>query len=141
MTNNALTSSDKPYSISDKGAVHEAPPASAYIVVDTNFLLLHLTLIESIQAWHSKYRHIILLPWVVIEECIILVDVLMIVDGLKGSLKKNNGKSVGTLAREAIRWAQDALQSDNRSVVAQAKTETTEPDAKGDDAVLTCCLY
>jgi len=47
---------------------HSSSP-SAFIVIDTNFLLSHLTLIQSIQAWHSKYRHAIVLPWIVIEEC------------------------------------------------------------------------
>ena len=65
----------------------------------------------------------------------------MIVDGLKGSNKKNNGKSVATLAREAIRWAQEALRSDDGSIKAQAKNETTDEDAIGDDAILACCLY
>ena len=45
------------------------PPPAAFIVVDTNFLLLDLTLIQSIQAWHSKYKHVIVIPWTVIEEC------------------------------------------------------------------------
>ena len=117
---------------------------SAFIVVDTNFLISHLTLVESIQAWHSKYRHVIVLPWTVIEERTIscLVRPIKIVDGLKSSTKKsdNGKKSIRILAREAIRWAQDALQSDDGSVVGQAKHETTDIDASGDDAILACCL-
>ena len=44
------------------------PPPSAFIVVDTNFLLSDLTLVLSVQAWHSKYKHVIIIPWTVIEE-------------------------------------------------------------------------
>ena|SRR5271163_1831151 len=44
------------------------PPPSAFIVVDTNFLLSDLTLVMSVQAWHSKYKHVIIIPWTVIEE-------------------------------------------------------------------------
>jgi PIN domain len=41
---------------------------SAILVVDTNFLISDLTLVQSVQAWHSKFKHIILIPWTVIEE-------------------------------------------------------------------------
>ena len=120
---------------------HEKPP-SAFIVVDTNFLLSHLTLVQSVQAWHSRYKHCVVLPYIVIEERKSQSRIrLTVVDGLKGSTKKNHGKSIGTLAREAIRWAQEALQSDDHSVIGQARTETVDPDATGDDAILACCLY
>jgi len=65
----------------------------------------------------------------------------MTVDGLKSSGRKVQGKPVGALAREAIRWAQEALQMDNHSVIGQKKDETTEESAVGDDAMLACCLY
>ena len=41
---------------------------SAFLVVDTNFLLSNLTLVQSLQAWHSKFKHVILIPWTVIQE-------------------------------------------------------------------------
>jgi hypothetical protein len=68
----------------------------------------------------------------------------MTVDGLKSSRRKDakvKGKSIGELAREAIRWAHDGLQSDNGSVVGQKKDEIDKEDATGDDAILACCLY
>ena len=68
----------------------------------------------------------------------------MTVDGLKSSRRKDakvKGKCVGELAREAIRWAHDGLQSDNASVVGQRKDEMAEEDVTGDDAILACCLY
>jgi len=42
--------------------------SSAFIVVDTNILLDDLTLIQSVQAWHSKFQHVIAIPWTVIDE-------------------------------------------------------------------------
>jgi hypothetical protein len=68
----------------------------------------------------------------------------MTVDGLKSSRRKDakvKGKYIGELAREAIRWAQDGLQSDNGSVIGQRKDEMPEENAIGDDAILACCLY
>ena len=60
-------------------------------------------------------------------------------DGLKRSERINNGtrgKPVGARAREAIRWAQEALRSDQSGVIGQRKTETTDDTAIGDDAIL-----
>ena len=65
-------------------------------------------------------------------------------DGLKRSTRVNNGsrgKPVGALAREAIRWAQDALRSDHSGVIGQRRNETTDDAATGDDAILAYCLY
>src|SRR5271170_6182324 len=68
----------------------------------------------------------------------------MTVDGLKSSRRndtKVKGNSIGELVREAIRWAQEGLQSDNGSVIGQRKDEMAEGNASGDDAILACCLY
>jgi hypothetical protein len=66
------------------------------------------------------------------------------VDGLKASKRINNGsrgKPIGVLAREAIRWAQDALRSGHSGVIGQRRNETTDDAAIGDDAILAYCLY
>ena len=70
-------------------------------------------------------------------SCVIVKSV----NGFKGSTKKNNGKSIRTLAREAIRWAQDSLQINDGSVFGQAKHETFDSEVIGDDSILACCLY
>ena len=57
---------DSSHSLHPELRTNETP--SAFIVLDTNFLLSNLTLVQSVQAWHSKYRHVILIPWTVIEE-------------------------------------------------------------------------
>lgn len=62
-------------------------------------------------------------------------------DVLKSSRQSTKGKSIGTLAREAIRWAQEALQLDNGSVIGEKNEEVTDKSATGDDAILACCLY
>jgi hypothetical protein len=64
------------------------------------------------------------------------------VDGLKNSNRSEDkvlGKSVGVLAREAIRWAQESLRTSNGSVMGQKKTGNF--DEAGDDAILSCCMY
>ena len=45
-----------------------SPTPSAFLVVDTNFVLRDLTLVQSVQAWHSKFRHVIVIPWTVMQE-------------------------------------------------------------------------
>ena len=61
-------------------------------------------------------------------------------DRLKQGTRINKGKSIGALAREAIRWAQDALRSESSGVMGQKKDETTDSGADGDDAILACCM-
>lgn len=114
---------------------------SAFLVVDTNFLVSDLTIVQSVQAWHSKFKHVIVIPWTVIQErTSSQLKSLTAVDGLKNSKRTQKGKSIGGLAREAIRWAQDSLHSNNGSVVGQKKNETTDANALDDDAILACCM-
>jgi len=63
------------------------------------------------------------------------------VDGLKSSTKTVSGKRISPLAREAIRWAQEAIRDSNGAVKGQKKTETMDEDSMGDDSILSCCLY
>lgn len=114
---------------------------SAFLVVDTNFLVSNLTLVQSVQAWHSKFQHVIVIPWTVIQErTFFYVITLTAVDGLKNSKRTQGGKSISGLAREAIRWAQDSLHSNNGSVVGQRKDETADDSAVDDDAILACSM-
>ena len=72
------------------------------------------------------------------------MSILMPVDGLKSSKQteaKGNGKLIGVLAREAIRWAQESLRSKDGGVRGQQKHEVTDELALADDAILTCCMY
>lgn len=65
-------------------------------------------------------------------------------DGLKRSTQISDGAkrlSLGALAREAIRWAQDALRSEHSGVIGQRKHETIDETATGDDSILAYCLY
>ena len=65
-------------------------------------------------------------------------------DGLKRSTRISDGAKrppIGALAREAIRWAQEALRSEHSGVIGQRKNETTDEAATGDDAILAYCLY
>ena len=110
--------------------------------MDTNFLISNLVLIESIQAWHSKYKHVIVIPWAVIQERTPSLDNIDVVDGLKTKPDKVHGKSIGVLAREAIRWAQDSLAGQgNGSVRGQKRGETVDEGAIRDDSILACCMY
>jgi len=63
------------------------------------------------------------------------------VDGLKNSTKTVKGKRLPHMAREAIRWAQEAIRDTNGAVKGQKKSETIDPYSVGDDSILSCCLY
>jgi hypothetical protein len=81
------------------------------------------------------------IPWTVIQErTSSQLKRLTTVDGLKNSKRTQKGKLIGGLAREAIRWAQDSLHSNNGSVVGQKKDQTTDANALDDDAILACCM-
>jgi PIN domain len=66
------------------------------------------------------------------------------VDGLKNAnhrqkgTHRQKGKSVGPLAREAIRWIQDSLESGDGVI---GETKQKKLDVKGDDAILAYSLY
>jgi hypothetical protein len=77
----------------------------------------------------------------VIEERIPKSSYLTIVDGLKNTNRTNKGKSVGLLAREAMRWTQESFHSDDGSVLGQGKEETVDELAVADDAILACCMF
>src|ERR1700736_6568628 len=69
---------------------------------------------------------------------------LIPVDGLKHTTRTNNkfrGKTIGFLAREAMRWAQEALHLNDGSVTGQTASETVDEYAVADNSILACCMY
>ena len=78
------------------GASMEEMDAGIFLVIDTNFILSHLYLLNELQSFHGKYNNIyrIIIPRQVIQE----------LDGLKSSAKVQEGIEIGQLSRSAIDW-------------------------------------
>ena len=74
------------------------------VVVDTNFLISHLAFLKTLIFEHAKkYKLLIIIPWIVLQE----------LDGLKSALWKNKSSSsqhgVGNLAQTAIKFLHNCL--------------------------------
>lgn len=113
----------------------------SFLVIDTNFILSHLKILDELKDIGQAYGLQLVIPIAVMHE----------LDGLKGSNKiekqysENNellsGKSVGHLARWANDWVYSCLASRVSTVVGQKNEERLNKLAIKDDAILDCCLY
>lgn len=107
------------------------------LVIDTNFLLSHLAIIEELRSLHHQYEYYIVIPWIVIQE----------LDGLKSAsdrsrLNNDRGKSnVNVLARLSINWIYRQLAGNDDAVIGQKLTEIIDLNLNGDDAILDCCRF
>ena len=118
---------------------HVSPSALdyAYLVVDTNFLLSHLNILDDLKKTGLKYKLKVVVPMAAIKE----------LDGLKKSTRiadldgELSGKSVGHLARWANDWIYAALATNSDSVVGQKMSQVIDKFATQDDAILDCCLF
>lgn len=115
--------------------------ARAGLVLDTNFLISNLNLVNHLRDVANQYGFMLIIPWVVIQE----------LDGLK-SLNRKTSTSEGdgykvpiaTLARKATDWIFSALAESDPRVVGQKLTEVcsqNQKDLHGDDGILDCCMY
>ncbi|CCF59290.1 hypothetical protein KAFR_0G02580 [Kazachstania africana CBS 2517] len=109
-------------------------------IVDTNFILSHLTILEDIRKLFSKFYHSIVIPITVMKE----------LDGLKNSNKVNEiepgatrkkQSSIGELARTANNWIYENLANVGSGVVGQKLRQRLNPNTTKDDSILDCCLY
>ncbi|KAA8912652.1 hypothetical protein TRICI_003425 [Trichomonascus ciferrii] len=110
------------------------------LVLDTNFLISHLPLLDEVRELHPQYGHVIVVPWIVIQE----------LDGLKESKRvstyttgkeKVQRSSVSHLARKATNWIYKQLAGNSTAVKGQKLTEINDLNLNGDDAILDCCRY
>lgn len=113
----------------------------AYLIVDTNFILSHLSLVNELETLlHSKYMGVyqIVIPKQVIHE----------LDGLKDadksfsdSSKIESKHSISNLARAAIDWCYSHFHDSIPTVTGQRLHERIDKNAIKDNAILDCCLY
>lgn len=115
------------------GASREEIDAGIFLVIDTNFILSHLYLLNELQSLHGKYNNIyrIIIPRQVIQE----------LDGLKSSAKVQEGIEIGQLSRSAIDWCYKFMHNTDPIVKGQKIYECINKNAMKDDSILDCCLY
>lgn len=104
---------------------------TSYLVLDTNFILSHLDVVDGLLILAPSHGLEIVVPQQVIRE----------LDGLKSSLKSMANNSVSHLARWANDWIYSRLTVNNSHVSGQKKGQQIDKFADKDDAILDCCLW
>ncbi|KAK6460964.1 PIN domain-containing protein [Scheffersomyces coipomensis] len=110
----------------------------SYLILDTNFILSHLDIINDLTKLSDEYGLRIIVPITVIQE----------LDGLKKSNRyvsdsedRISSKSVGHLARWANDWIFSMFSKNSAIIRGQKLRERLDKTALQDDAILDCCLY
>lgn len=109
-------------------------------VIDTNFIISHLSSLEGLRQLAQKFHHQIVIPNTVIRE----------LDGLKHSNREvqresssdqNSKQSIGPLARWANDWIYKNLANRDSGVMGQKLRQRIDPNCIKDDGILDCSLY
>lgn len=110
----------------------------SYLVLDTNFILSHLNVVDGLKKIAAIYGLRIIIPTMVMME----------LDGLKKSTRTSqecderlSGKSVGLLARWANDWIYSMLADTSPVVSGQKIHQKIDKRATQDEAILDCGLY
>lgn len=109
----------------------------SYLIVDTNFILSHLNVLDELRGLAKEHRLRMVIPITVVQE----------LDGLKNSkARRERGNSqsltsIGQLARWANDWIYSRFSARDPAVVGQAVNQKLNRLAVKDDAILDCALY
>lgn len=103
-----------------------------YLVVDTNFIISHLQIIDNLvglwEFYHRMYQ--IVIPKQVIQE----------LDGLKESTNESK-YSIANVARKAIDWCYSHFHDVTPQVRGQKMMEKIDDSASKDNSILDCCIF
>ncbi|ODV87967.1 hypothetical protein CANARDRAFT_20693 [[Candida] arabinofermentans NRRL YB-2248] len=104
-----------------------------YLVLDTNFIISHLSVIDELCNISSKYSNIykIIIPTQVIKE----------LDGLKSRGVNKNDEDISKLSRNAIDWIFTKMHDLDNTIQGQKHTQKLDMNQTKDDSILDCCLY
>ncbi|PVH15406.1 uncharacterized protein CXQ87_003246 [Candidozyma duobushaemuli] len=109
----------------------------SYLIVDTNFILSHLNVLDELRSLAEEHRLRMVIPTTVVQE----------LDGLKNSkTRREKGNSVtlnsiGQLARWANDWIYNCFAKKDPAVIGQSVDQRINRLAVKDDAILDCALY
>lgn len=95
-------------------------------VLDTNFLLHNLSIVERLLELAPHYKHTIIVPFTVSHE----------LDGLK---KGTSARAVS--ARQAITWLFKQVANSSKYIRGQRLVEIIDTGLKADASILDCCRY
>ncbi|KAJ2742715.1 hypothetical protein GGI20_004279 [Coemansia sp. BCRC 34301] len=106
------------------------------VVIDTNYFIDDLALIQALSRLAYPERLVIVLPSVVLQE----------LDKLKTSYKISHGlgrkpEQIGLLVRGATRFLDYELGRSNSALRCQKVSEYVRQEKANDDKILDCCLY
>ncbi|KAK9235929.1 PIN domain-containing protein [Lipomyces kononenkoae] len=112
--------------------------ASVLYVVDTNFLMSHLTILSDLVAYYPNFRNLLVFPLTVIQE----------LDGLKNvtqspsdGLQSRYQPDIGLLARRANDWLFKAFARSEPAIRGQKASEEIGKGLVGDKSILGCCRF
>ncbi|KAK9388392.1 PIN domain-containing protein [Lipomyces mesembrius] len=112
--------------------------ASILYVVDTNFVISHLRILNDLVAQYPKFGNLLVFPETVIDE----------LDGLKTaeppsnvSLQSRHQNDIALLARRANDWLFKLLARSEPTIRGQQANEKIERNLFGDKSILDCCRF
>ncbi|KAK9484892.1 PIN domain-containing protein [Lipomyces starkeyi] len=112
--------------------------ASVLYVVDTNFAMSHLRILNDLVAQYPKFGNLLVFPVTVIDE----------LDGLKTteppstvSLQSRHQSDIALLARRANDWLFKLLACSEPAIRGQQANEKIETNLFGDKSILDCCRF
>ncbi|KAK7206912.1 PIN domain-containing protein [Myxozyma melibiosi] len=125
-----------PHSFEAADRNFEAAPI--LLVVDTNFAISHLKIIDELVALQGDFGYLIVVPTTVVRE----LDGLKKDNGPWSRTQSNKNSDVAVYARQAIRWLFRALAVSHPAVRPQRLDERhSDKDMAADDSILDCCWY
>ncbi|KAK9351188.1 PIN domain-containing protein [Lipomyces doorenjongii] len=117
---------------------HNVELASVLYVVDTNFVISHLRILNDLIAQYAKFGNLLVFPETVIDE----------LDGLKTteppskvSLQSRHQSDIALLARRANDWLFKSLARSEPAIRGQKANEKIERNLFGDKSILDCCRF
>ncbi|KAK9376393.1 PIN domain-containing protein [Lipomyces chichibuensis] len=112
--------------------------ASVLYIVDTNFVISHLRILNDLVAQYPKFGNLLVFPVTVIDE----------LDGLKTNgppskvgLQSRHQSDIALLARRANDWLFRLLARSEPAIRGQQMNEKVQTNLFGDKSIVDCCRF
>lgn len=112
------------YSAHENNEVYQR---NTLFIVDTNFIIDHIDVLEELRLISDRYQHLIIIPRTTIHE----------LDGLKNSM--NN--SISIKAKIGNKWIYKNLANKESNIKVQKLQQIVDRTMDKDDSILDCCLF
>ncbi|GMM33722.1 mRNA-processing endoribonuclease [Saccharomycopsis crataegensis] len=112
------------------------PDFQIYLVVDTNFFISNLNIVNNLNLLAVRYHYQLIVPEMVIQE----------LDGLKEGKRISRGPrgeeiKIGTLAQRANTWLYNQFAARSSTIRGQTRHEKIDRSLRKDNAIFDCCMY